>query len=191
MWMFVRERGEGESGAHDTSVDELLLLVGGDAQGGVSEHVDAAKHATGELVQHSEGVRGEQRSARARVFDALVHVGDRLLGGRRYDLDLVADARQQRAVQAKLEPLAELGEADEHDRDHGLRVPLEVGEEVQGAERAIRHQVGFIEDAHGVDTLPGERREVVLDRGVERGRHQLALDPEREADLLVEVAFPK
>lgn len=52
---------------------------------------------------------------------------------------------------------------------------MEVGEEPQREERAVRDQVGLVEHEHGVNVLTGERREIVLDRRVERRRHELAL----------------
>ena len=73
----------------------------------------------------------------------------------------------------------ELRQADEHQRQERLAVALEVGEQVEMSERGVGHQVGLVEDDHGVrSVLARGVGALPLDRLEHRGGRGLGLQME-------------
>ncbi len=65
------------------------------------------------------------------------------------------NARVERPVAAQLEALAQLGEPDEYEREQRAAVPCVVEQDVQVVERVLVHEVGLVEEEHGMDALGG------------------------------------
>ena len=63
------------------------------------------------------------------------------------------DARVQRAIAAQREPLAQVGKADEHEREQRAAVPRVVEQDVQVVEGVLMEQVRLVDEEDGVDAL--------------------------------------
>ena len=95
-------------------------------------------------------------------------------------------------MDAEAQAVVELRQADEDEREEGLAVPLEVGEQVQVPERGVGHQVGLVQDdGHVQAVLARAGRALALNALEHAGRRRLGLDAQRVAELPVEVAAAK
>ena len=130
----------------DVALDELALLPGGLAQGGGGEAVEIAHGAGGGLVQQGDGVGGEELAVAAGVAEAEAEVLGGVVGGEGLDLEAVMEARVERAVAAQGEAIAELGEADEDEREQRAAVPVVVEQDVEVVERVLVQEVGLVEE---------------------------------------------
>ena len=100
----------------------------------------------------------------------------------------MVDARVQAAVSPQRQAVAELGQADEHQREQRAAVPLVVEQDVQVVERVLVQQVRLVEQEDGVEVVAAEVLDVGADREEERGGGRRGREAEREAELAVEVA---
>ena len=92
---------------------------------------------------------------------------------------------------AAREPLAQLGQADEEKREQRAAVPVVVAQDVQVVEDVLVEQVSLVEEEHGVTALGRELLDVPSDLVEHGGRGGLRVQPEREADVAVEVPAPE
>ena len=150
----------------DVALDELALLLGGLAEGSGGEAVEVAHRAGGGFVQEGRGVAREQLAVAAGVAEAEPEVLGGVVGNEGFDLEAVMKARVERAVATQREAVAELREADEHDREQRAAVPLVVEQDVEVVERVLVQEVGLVEEEDRMDALAGEFLDVGRD-GVE------------------------
>ena len=119
------------------------------------EAVEVAHRAERGLVEQHDGVGGEHLAVAAGAMQAHAQVLGGVVGRERGDLEPVMDARVQRAIAAQREPLAQLGQPDEDEREQRAAVPGVVEQDVQVVERVLVQQVRLVEEEHGMDALGG------------------------------------
>jgi hypothetical protein len=113
------------------------------------------------------------------------------LGGERSDRETVMQSRVQRAVSPEPQPLLEVGQADQDDRQQSAAIPSVVEQDVQMVERVLVQQVGLVDEQDGQESLLGE----LLDMGADGPEHVAAggsaRQPQGEAELAIEIAPPQ
>ncbi len=137
--------GLGDAG-DDLTLDELLLTTSGLAEGGGGEAVDLAQGALRLLVQSREGVIGEQGALAAGGVEAETDVLCRVRHSGGGDQEAVVNAGEQGPVGPSREVGFELGEADEDERQEGLRVPLMIEQDVQVPQHVGVKQMRLVEE---------------------------------------------
>ena len=166
-WSAIAFAGVGLDDARDdVALDKLTLLAGGLAEGGGGEAIEIA-HGAGGLVEEHRRVEREDLAVAAGAAHAQAEVLGGVVGSERRDLEAVVEARVQRAVATEAEAVAELGEADEDEREERAAVPGVVEQDVQVLEGVLVQQVGLVEWEHGGDALLGALLDVATD-GVEQ-----------------------
>jgi hypothetical protein len=75
-------------------------------------------------VQERGGIASEDLAVAAGAAQAHAEILGGVVGRERIDLDAVVQARVERAVATEGEPVAQLGEADEDEREQRAAVPL-------------------------------------------------------------------
>src|SRR5690606_7662741 len=101
--------------------------------------------------------------------------------------DAAVDARPERAVDAQAEPAPEVWQTDQDDGQQRLLVPGVVGEDVQVLQDVVADELGLVEEKDRVDALARKLLDVVV-QGPDAGGGGLDRQPQREAELAVEVA---
>jgi hypothetical protein len=86
-----------------------------------------------------------------------------------------------------LEAVSKLGEANQDEGEERGAVPLVVEEDVQVVERVLVEEVRFVEEKHGIDTLPPEFLDMGSDAMEDRGRGGVGSQADGQAELAVEV----
>jgi hypothetical protein len=100
-----------DDAAEDIALDELALSPGGLAQGGRGEAVEVPQGAAGGLVEHGDGVAGEDLALAAGLPQADAHVFGGVFGSERADDETPVDPGQERAITTERQAVIELGEA--------------------------------------------------------------------------------
>jgi hypothetical protein len=98
------------------------------------------------------------------------------------------EAGVEGAVAAKLEAVAQLGEADEDERQERAAVPLVIEEDVQVVEGVLVKEVALVEEEDGVDAVAAEVLHVRGDRVEDGGGGGRRREAKGDAELAVEVA---
>ncbi len=98
------------------------------------------------------------------------------------------DPRVERAVLAQLEPVLEVGEAHEDQRQQRAAIPFVIQEDVQVVERVLVKQVRLVEQEDRMDALSAEVLDVSADGVEDGGRRRSGGEAERLAELAIEVA---
>jgi hypothetical protein len=172
----------------DIALDELAFSPGGLAQGGRREAIEVPQRAGGGLMEHGDGVAGEELALAAGLAQADPHVLGGVVGREATDDEAPVDSREERSVAAESQPVIELGEADEAEGQERPRVPLVIEQDVQVVEHVLVEQVGLVEEKDGVHALSAEifdvRGDGEEDGGSGGGRGQA----EGETELSVEIA---
>jgi len=174
--------------ADEFAVDELALEAGGVAQAQQGEAVEFAMGALAGLVEKRDGVTREQLAVAAGQAQAVAQVLGGVVESDWGDVHARVQARQERLVEAGGQAGLKLGEADEDDGEQGPAVPVVVEQDVEVAEHVGVEQVRLVEEEDGVDAAGGELMHVRGDSVEHGGRGGLRLQPERQAQLPVEVA---
>src|ERR1700729_1196262 len=172
----------------NVALDELLLLSGGDAEGGGGEAVGVAQGAAGALVEDGECVGREDVLGGADAREASADVVGGVVGQEASEGEAVMDARGEGAISPEPEPVLEVGKSDEDQGEQRLLVPLVIEQDVQVVERVLVEQVSLVDEEDGTDALFGE----VLDVGAD-GEEEIAgggglRQPEGEAEMAIEVS---
>ena len=152
------------------------------------EAVEVAVSAAGVLMEESDGTGGEQVLGATGEAEAVADVigGVGFVGGR--DAQSGVQAREQRFVDGGGESVVEFGEADQDDGEERAAVPFVVEEDMEVAEDVGVEQVRFVEEEDWVDAGGGELVDLGGDGVEDGGGGGLGREPERGADLTVEVA---
>jgi hypothetical protein len=82
----------------------------------------------------------------------------------------------------------ELGQADQDERQERSAVPLVVEQDVKMVERVLVEEVRLVEEKDGMDAVLGQLLDVGRDRVEDCRRRGRGREPERDAELAVEVA---
>ncbi len=154
----------------------------------VASPVEVPHAAGGGLVGHGDGVGGEEVAITAGPLEAHADVLGGVLGAERVDVDAPVQARVERAVAAKLEAVAQLGQADQDQRKQGAAVPLVVEQDVQVVERVLVQEMALVEEEDRVDPVATEILHVGRDGVEDCCRRRRGRQAERDAHLAVEVA---
>jgi hypothetical protein len=137
------------------------------------------------IARASDVKRSRSQPAR---FEAHANALSAVLEAAILDVDAAMEARLEGAVAAELETVAQLGEADEDERQERAAVPLVIEQDVQMVERVLVQEVAFVEEEDGMDAVASEvlhvRRDRVEDGGGRGGRREA----ERDTELAGEVA---
>ena len=140
------------------------------------------------LVQQRDRAGRKELLGAAGEAEAVADVvgGVRLARGR--DPNPRVQPREQRLVDRRGEPVVEFRQADQDDREQRAAVPLVVEEDVQVAEDVGVEQVRLVDEQDRVDASGGELVDLGGDGVEDGGGGGLGREPERGADLPVEVA---
>jgi hypothetical protein len=130
----------------DVALDELALLLGGLAERRGGKAVDVPHGTEGGLVEQADRLGGKQLALAAGALQTEAKVLGGVLGDERLDLEAVMDARVQRAVAPQGKAVAELGQADEDEREQRAAVPLVVEQDVEVVEGVLVQEVGLVEE---------------------------------------------
>jgi len=103
-------------------------------------------------------------------------------------VEAAVEAGVERAVAAQREPVAQLGEADEDEREECPAIPLAVEEDVEVVEGVLVEEMRFVEEEDGMRTFAAEVLNVGGDGVEDGGGGGRRRQPEGEAELAVEVA---
>jgi hypothetical protein len=157
-------------------------------EAGRGDAVELAEGAVCGLVEHGNGVLGEEIALDASEADTDAEIVESVLGGGRVDLEPAMEAGEEGAIALQLETFIELGEADKHEREQSPGVPRVVEQDVEVIERVLVEQVRLVEDEDGMHTGLGQLLDVGADRIEDSGGGGRWAEAERETQLPVEVA---
>jgi hypothetical protein len=150
--------------------------------------VEVAQVTAAGFVHEGDGVRGEDVAIGTGAAHTMRDVVGGVRGAGLTEGDAGVDARAERAILAQGEPVLELGQAHQHDREQRSGVPLVIGQDVQVLEDVLVQEVRFIEQEDRVDAFFAELLHVLVDGVEDCGRGGLWRETEREANMAVEVA---
>jgi hypothetical protein len=139
----------GDDAGDGVALDELALLAGGVAKGGVGEAVGVAHGAKGGLVDHGDGVGSEELAVTADASEAHAHV----LGGVGWregvDAKATMETEKERAIASHAKPIEEVGQTDEDEREERATVPLVIEQDVEVVERVLVEELSLVEQETG------------------------------------------
>jgi hypothetical protein len=102
--------------------------------------------------------------------------------------EAVMDAGVEGTISSEPEPVLEVRQSDEYEREEGLLIPLVVEKDVQVVERVLMKEVGLVDEEDGADALFGEVLDVGANGEEEISRGGGLREAEGEAEMAIEVS---